>query len=523
MSTQTARLEVPTSGQIYRNLPTALLVEESLARNEGVLAANGALSVGTGDRTGRSPNDRFVVDTPGIHDDIWWGKVNVAVDEATFDKLYDKVKQHMRDRDQFVFDGFAGADPSYRLPVRIITEKAWHSLFARTLFVRPSAEELASHEPEFTVINACMLEADPTTDGTRTGVFIVVNLERRIVIIGGSQYGGEIKKSIFAVMNYLLPARGVLTMHCSANMGRDGDTALFFGLSGTGKTTLSADPGRRLIGDDEHGWSDDGIFNFEGGCYAKVIRLSEEAEPQIWNAIKFGSVVENVVMDESRVIDYDDDAVTENTRVTYPVEHIDNCVIPGVGGHPKTIMFLAADAFGVLPPIARLTPAQAMFHFLSGYTAKLAGTEAGVTEPTATFSACFGAPFLPRHPTRYAKMLGEKMEKHGASVFLVNTGWSGGPYGVGERMSIHHTRALITAALSGELDRVEYENDPVFHFAVPKSCTGVPSEVLTPRNTWDDKPAYDAKAKHLAELFVKNFDQYRSEASEEVITAAPRI
>ena len=522
MSTQTAPLEIPTSGQVLRNLSTPALVEQALTRGEGHLASNGALIVGTGERTGRSPGDRFVVDTPGVHDDIWWGKVNVATDEATFDKLLAKVKAHLSDRDQFVFDGFAGAHPEHRLPVRIITEKAWHSLFSRTLFVRPTAEELASHRPEFTVINACGLLADPATDGTNSGVFVVLNLERKMVIVGGTQYGGETKKSIFAVMNYLLPQQGVFPMHCSANVGEHGDTALFFGLSGTGKTTLSADPKRRLIGDDEHGWGDDGVFNFEGGCYAKVIRLSEKAEPQIYRAIRFGSIVENVVTDDRRVIDYDDDSITENTRGTYPVEHIENCVIPGVGGHPENVLFLTADAFGVLPPIARLTPGQAMFHFISGYTAKVAGTEAGVTEPTATFSACFGAPFLPLHPTRYARMLGEKMERHGSNVWLVNTGWSGGPYGEGERMSIHHTRALITAALNGDLDGVETENDPTFHFAVPKSCPGVPDEVLRPRNTWADPEAYDAKAKHLAELFVKNFETYAPEASEDVIAAQPR-
>jgi len=523
MSTQTAPLEIPTSGTVHRNLSTPELVEQALARGEGQLASNGALLVSTGERTGRSPNDRFVVDSPDVHDEIWWGKVNVPISEAHFDKLYGKVKAHLAKSDQFVFDGFAGADKTYRLPVRVITVKAWHSLFARTLFVRPTAEELAHHTPEFTVINAGELLANPAEDGTRTGVFVIVSFARRTVIIGGTQYGGEIKKSIFSVMNYLLPHRGVFPMHCSANIGKGGDTALFFGLSGTGKTTLSADPNRRLIGDDEHGWSDTGVFNFEGGCYAKVIKLSKEAEPQIYNAIKFGSIVENVVVDGKRVPDYDDGSITENTRTTYPVEHIDNCVIPGVGGHPDNVMFLTADAFGVLPPIARLTPAQAMFHFISGYTAKLAGTEAGVTEPTATFSACFGAPFLPLHPTRYAKMLGEKMETHGTDVWLVNTGWSGGAYGEGKRMSIHHTRALITAALSGELAKVEYQNDPVFGLAVPKSCPGVPAEVLMPRNTWKDKAAYDAKAKHLAQLFVKNFETYKSEASPDVVAAAPKV
>jgi phosphoenolpyruvate carboxykinase (ATP) len=523
MSTTIAPLEIPTSGRVHRNLSTPALFEHALARREGELASNGALIVETGERTGRSPKDRFVVDTPGVHDEIWWGDVNVAMAPASFDRLLARVQKHLADRDQFVFDGFAGADPAYRLPVRVIAEKAWHALFARTLFLRPTTQELEQHRPEFTVIDACEALADPGTDGTKSGVFVVLNFERKIILIGGTHYGGEVKKSIFAVMNWLLPRRGVFPMHCSANVGKDGDTALFFGLSGTGKTTLSADPARRLIGDDEHGWSDSGIFNFEGGCYAKVIRLSETAEPQIWRAIKFGSIVENVVVDPAtRAIDYDDDSITENTRATYPVEHIDNCVIPGVGGHPRNVMFLAADAFGVLPPISRLTEAQAMFHFISGYTAKLAGTEAGVTEPTPNFSACFGAPFLPLHPTRYAKMLGEKMKKHGARVYLVNTGWSGGAYGVGKRMSIQHTRALITAALTGALDRVEYGKDPVFGFEVPRSCPGVPAEVLTPRNTWPDKTAYDAQAKKLAGLFVKNFDKYRSEASADVIAAQPK-
>ncbi|NNE43192.1 MAG: phosphoenolpyruvate carboxykinase (ATP) [Gemmatimonadetes bacterium] len=523
MATKTAPLEIPTSGEVHRNLTSARLVEMAIQRGEGTLASNGALLVTTGERTGRSPKDRFVVDTPAVHDDIWWGEVNQPISSAHFDSLYAKVQKHLATRDQFIFDGFAGADPDYRLPVRVITEKAWHNLFSRTLFIRPTDQELATHKAEFTVIDACELLSSPDEDGTNSGVFIVVNMERRVVIIGGTHYGGEMKKSIFAVMNYLLPGRGVFPMHCSSNIGADGDTALFFGLSGTGKTTLSADPSRRLIGDDEHGWSDSGVFNFEGGCYAKVIKLSREAEPQIYDAIKFGSIVENVVTDEKRVIDYDDGSLTENTRATYPVEHIDNCVIPGVGGHPKNIMFLSADAFGVLPPISRLTPGQAMFQFISGYTAKLAGTEAGVTEPTATFSACFGAPFLPLHPTRYAKMLGEKMRAHDAKVYLVNTGWSGGAYGTGSRMSIHHTRALITAALNGDLNNVEYREDPVFGFEVPCSCPGVPDDVLTPRNTWADKAAYDAQAKKLADLFTKNFEKYKSEASEDVIAALPRI
>ncbi len=523
MATVAAPLPTPTQGRIFRNLSSAALVEQALARSEGKLAANGALVVTTGERTGRSPKDRFVMDTPDVHDGIWWGDVNVPIDEAKFDRLFEKVKAHLASRDQFVFDGFAGADPAYRLPVRIITEKAWHSLFARTLFIRPTAAELDAHRPEYTVINACTCLADPATDGTKSGAFIVLSFKRKMVIIGGTQYGGETKKSIFAVMNWLLPERGVFPMHCSANVGKSSDVCLFFGLSGTGKTTLSADPARNLIGDDEHGWSDQGVFNFEGGCYAKAIRLSRENEPQIWDAIKFGSIVENAVMDDAtRGIDYDSDKITENTRATYPVEHIAGCVIPGVGGHPQNIMFLACDAFGVLPPIARLSPAQAMFHFMSGYTAKVAGTEAGITEPTTTFSTCFGAPFLPRHPARYAKLLGEKLQQHGTRVFLVNTGWSGGPLGVGKRMPIKHTRALISAAISGELDRMPSVADPVFGFQVPSSCPGVPSEILTPRNTWPDKAAYDEKAKHLASLFVKNFEKYKSEASPEVIAAGPK-
>jgi phosphoenolpyruvate carboxykinase (ATP) len=524
MSTVTAALPTPTKGRVHRNLSSAILLEEALRRGEGKLAANGALVVTTGERTGRSPKDRYVVDTPDVHGGVWWGEVNAPIDEARFERLFEKVKAHLSTRDQFVFDGFAGADSGHRLPVRIITEKAWHSLFARTLFIRPTPADLEAHRPEYTVINACTCLADPAADGTKSGTFIVLSFKHKMVLIGGTQYAGETKKSIFAVMNWLLPERGVFPMHCSANVGARGDTCLFFGLSGTGKTTLSADPARRLIGDDEHGWSGDGVFNFEGGCYAKAIRLSREQEPQIFDAIKFGSIVENVVVDEAtRAIDYNSDVITENTRATYPVEHIENCVIPGVGGHPENIMFLACDASGVLPPIARLSPAQAMFHFMSGYTAKVAGTEAGITEPTTTFSACFGAPFLPRHPARYAKLLGERLQEHGSRVFLVNTGWSGGPFGIGKRMSIHHTRALITAALAGDLDRVPMAADPVFGFQVPQSCPGVPDEVLTPRNTWADKAAYDEKARHLASLFAKNFEKYKSEASPEVIAAGPRV
>ncbi len=524
VTTQLESLGIRARGAVLWNAPSARLVEEALARGEGFLAANGALVVRTGARTGRSPKDRFLVEEPETKGSILWGPVNFPFAREKFAPLVDRARAHLSERDLFVVDGFAGADPAYRLPVRMVAEKAWHALFARTLFLRPTREDLADFHPGFTVVNACGLAADPARDGTRTDAFVILSFEQRLVVIGGTQYGGEMKKSIFSVLNYILPDRGVFPMHCSANVGRAGDTALFFGLSGTGKTTLSADPERRLIGDDEHGWSDRGIFNFEGGCYAKCIKLSKEAEPQIHGAIRFGSVLENVVVDEAtREIDYDDGSITENTRATYPVDFIDNCVIPGVGGHPKTIMFLTCDASGVLPPIARLTPEQAMYHFLSGYTAKVAGTEAGVTEPEATFSTCFGAPFLPRHPSEYARLLGERLRRHHATVYLVNTGWSGGPYGVGKRMSIRLTRALVSAALSGALADAPTAPHPVFGVHVPKAVAGVPSEVLDPRSTWGDGAAYDEKARHLARLFTQNFEKYREHAGPEIAAAGPRV
>jgi phosphoenolpyruvate carboxykinase (ATP) len=440
----------------------------------------------------------------------------------TFDRFHRKVADYLADRELYVFDGFAGADPEYRLPVRVVTETAWHNLFAHQLFLRPGRAELAGHEPEFTILHAPHLEADPA-DGTGSGAFVLLDLSRGLILIGGTQYAGEIKKSIFSVMNWLMPHRAVLPMHCSANVGRDGDTALFFGLSGTGKTTLSADPERRLIGDDEHGWSTNGVFNFEGGCYAKCIRLSQEKEPEIWAAIRFGSVVENVVVDPTtRTVDYDDDSITENTRVAYPVDFIPGAMIPGIGGHPRTIVFLTADAFGVLPPIARLSRDQAMYHFISGYTAKVAGTEAGVTEPKATFSACFGAPFLPLHPSRYAEKLGRRLDQHDTAVWLVNTGWTGGPYGEGRRMDLKHTRAMVSAAIAGELDRVSYTRHPVFRVDVPKRVPGVPDRVLDPRSTWEDGAAYDAKASQLAVLFRKNFEKFGTVASE-IAKAGPRV
>ena len=511
------------TGAIHRNLPPARLVEAAVARQEGLLAANGALAVSTGARTGRSPKDRFVLRDAETEGKVWWGNVNQPIDRERFDKLFAKAVAQLADKELYVFDGFAGADKAHRLSLRVIGEKAWHALFVHTLFLRPTQADLANHQPQFTIINACMNRADPRADGVNSEVALGIDFSRRLIVILGTQYAGEMKKSIFGVMNYLLPQKGVMTMHCAANIGIHGDTALFFGLSGTGKTTLSADPQRRLIGDDEHGWGSNGVFNFEGGCYAKCIKLSRETEPQIFDAIRFGSVVENVVIDPvTRQIDYDSDKITENTRATYPVDFIPNCVLEGVGGHPKNIFFLAADAFGVLPPIARLDQNQAKYHFLSGYTAKVAGTEAGVTEPTATFSACFGAPFMPLHPTTYAKLLGEKMAQHGCKVWLVNTGWSGGPFGVGKRMKLPITRALITAALNGSLEKVEYRNDAVFGFSVPTSVPGVVSEVLNPRDTWPDKAAYDAKAKHLAGLFQKNFETYASEATPEVRAAGPK-
>ena len=506
------------------NLTGPELIEQSIIRGEGHLASNGALLVSTGERTGRSPNDRFIMEDPESKDHIAWGKVNRPISEKTFDHLHQKVKVYFQNKDLFVQDLFVGQHPDYRLPVQVVSEKAWGALFARTLFVRPEkAADVDKYTPEFTVMHAPMLLADPSQDGTNSGVFVVISLKHKLVLVAGSQYGGEIKKSLFSIMNYLLPFRDVFPMHCSANVGKDGDTALFFGLSGTGKTSLSADPDRRLIGDDEHGWGADGIFNFEGGCYAKAIKLTLEKEPQIYNAIRFGSIAENVVYDPAtRVIDFDDGSITENTRATYPLDYIDNVLLPGRGDHPKNIIFLTADAFGVLPPIARLNPEMAMYHFLSGFTSKLAGTEAGVTEPQVTFSECFGSPFMPLPATRYAEMLGEKMREHKANVWLVNTGWSGGPYGVGERMDIRLTRAMIKAALGGKLDKVEFNPDPVFRVLVPESCPGVPEDVLKPRNTWKNKEAYDRKAKELAERFHENFKKF-PDADEAIRKAGPLV
>ncbi|MEM8882580.1 MAG: phosphoenolpyruvate carboxykinase [Planctomycetota bacterium] len=511
-------------GAVYWNLSAPALYEAAVERGEAEIAADGPLCAETGVHTGRSPKDKFVCEEAENKDTVWWGPVNKPISEAHFERVFAKMQAYVQGRELFVQDCYAGADPEYRLKVRIVSEYAWHNLFCRNMFIQPAEEELAGFEPGFTVINCPELSADPEMDGTRSGTFVLVSFKRRTVIIGGTSYAGENKKSIFSVLNYMLPDRGVLPMHCSANIGKDGDTALFFGLSGTGKTTLSADPERGLIGDDEHGWSDQGTFNFEGGCYAKVIRLDPEAEPQIYATTRrFGTVLENVVYDaDTRVIDLDDGTLTENTRASYPIEFIEGYVPSGQGGHPNNVFFLTCDAFGVLPPISKLTPEQAMYHFLSGYTAKVAGTEKGVTEPEATFSTCFGSPFLPRHPNVYAKLLGEKIEKHGADVWLINTGWTGGGYGVGERMSIQHTRASLAAALSGGLKDVAYETDPVFGLAIPVTCPGVPDGVLHPNKTWSDQGAYDAQAKKLAGLFRENFKQYEADVDAAVTAAGPQ-
>ena len=509
-------------GDVFWNLSPGELYEHAIRNAEGALAQNGALVCTTGSHTGRSPLDKFIVEESSSKAHIGWGLVNKPISEEHFDKLHRRVIEHYKGRRLYVRDMFAGAEESTRLSIRVVNETAWHNLFAGQLFIRPVPGSTENRDPQFTILNAPTCMADPATDGTRSSTFVVVNLAKRLVLIGGTAYAGEIKKSIFTIMNYLLPMADVLSMHCSANIGSDQDSALFFGLSGTGKTTLSADPQRRLIGDDEHGWSDSGVFNIEGGCYAKCIKLSSEYEPQIFGAIRFGAVLENVVIDPvTRAIDYDSSQLTENTRAAYPLEHIEGAVMPSVGGHPKNVVFLTCDAFGVLPPISKLTPDQAMYYFLSGYTAKVAGTEAGVTEPQATFSACFGAPFLPLPPQRYAAMLGERLAKHGAVCWLVNTGWSGGGCGVGKRMNIAHTRAMVKAALSGCLMDVPYVSDPIFGVAVPQSCPDVPAEVLTPRKTWANGNAYDAKAKELAGLFVENFQAF-GDMSANIISAGPR-
>ena len=508
----------------YWNLATPALYEEAIKRNEGIMSHLGPLVVRTGQFTGRSPNDKFVVKEPTSDDFIWWGKVNRPFKPERFDELHRRMTSYLQGKDVFIQDCWAGADPQYRMPVRIVTQYAWHSLFVRNMFIQATPEELAEHKPEFVVIDCPGFHASPEYDETNSDVFILVNFAEKLVLIGGTEYAGEIKKSVFTAMNYLLPFHEVMPMHCSANIGPKGDTAIFFGLSGTGKTTLSADPKRTLIGDDEHGWSESGVFNFEGGCYAKTIRLSPEAEPEIYATTRrFGTVLENVGIDtNTRRIDLDDGSLTENTRAAYPISHIPNATRDGHGGHPKNIIFLTADAFGVLPPISKLTTAQAMYHFISGYTAKVAGTERGVTEPQATFSACFGAPFMAQRPSVYASLLGKKIEEHNVNCWLVNTGWTGGPPGVGHRMKIAYTRAMVNAALDGDLDDVAFVVDPVFGVQIPTSVPNVPAEVLQPRNTWADKDAYDAQAKKLAGMFRANFKQFEENVADAIKAAAPQ-
>jgi phosphoenolpyruvate carboxykinase (ATP) len=520
---ETIGLDLGASGTLRRNLASAALIQRAVRDGEGSLVADGAFATTTGPHTGRSPKDRFIVDRPSVRATIDWGDVNQSLDPSRIDRLWVKARAHVRGRDLYVQDLFAGADPGYRLRVRVITETAWHSLFARNMFLVPAAGT-QGFEPDFTVVQLPSMRAEPALHGTRSQAAIVVDLERRVVLICGTRYAGEIKKSIFSVLNYLLPEQSVLPMHCSANVGRAGDVAIFFGLSGTGKTTLSADSSRQLIGDDEHGWGPRGVFNFEGGCYAKVIRLSAEHEPEIFAAsTRFGAILENVVVDPlTGVVDLDDDSLTENTRASYPLSFIANASTTGMAGHPRHIVMLTADAFGVLPPISRLSPEQAMYHFLSGYTARVGGTEAGVKEPQATFSACFGAPFLPRKPSLYAKMLGDLMRRHRVECWLVNTGWSGGAYGTGKRMSLPQTRAMLQAALDGKLSSVPMRKHPQFGLAMPTKCPGVPDQVLDPRATWADRAAYDQAARAVADRFATNFRKFEAHVDDDVKAAAIR-
>lgn len=508
--------------EVNYGLSRAVLLEKALKKKEGLFAQNGAFIVKTGERTGRSPNDRFIVDEPESRGDIEWGNINRPISEEVYTKLYQKVSSYLQSQELFIDDSYVGVDVQHRLSVRLVSHRAWGALFAQTLFVKDGLKDKLV-EPDFLILHAPGLKLDPEKDGVNSNVAVVINFKQKVVLVIGTGYAGEIKKSMFSVMNYYLPLKGIFSMHCSANVGEKNDVALFFGLSGTGKTSLSADPERMLIGDDEHGWSDDGVFNFEGGCYAKVINLSKEKEPQIFNAIRFGSIAENVIMDPiTREIDYGDGSITENTRATYPVEFIENSLIPGKAGHPSNILFLTADAFGVMPPIALLDENLAMYHFLSGYTSKLAGTETGITEPQATFSACFGEPFLPLPPIQYAKMLGEKMKKHNVRVWLVNTGWTGGPYGVGKRIDIRLTRAMVKAALCGVIDIKSCTPHPVFKVLVPKHVPGVPDEVLIPKNTWTKPELYDKQAAMLAKLFNENFKRF-NDVPPEILQASPIV
>jgi len=534
MSTETTKkdeslnaLGLKNLGKVYSNLSTPALYEEAIRRYEGLLSHLGPLVVRSGQFTGRAPKDKFIVREPSSERKVWWGKVNRPIEQDKFDALHYRLSAYLQGKDIFIEDCYAGADERYRLPIRVISERAWHTLFARTMFIRElDAEKLAHHQPEFTVIHAPDFHADPAVDGTHSEAFVLLHFGRKLILIGGTAYAGEIKKAIFTVMNFLLPQRGVMAMHSSANYGTDeNDVAIFFGLSGTGKTTLSADPERTLIGDDEHGWSDDGVFNFEGGCYAKMIRLSPEGEPEIYKtARRFGTILENVAIDaRTRHVDLDDASLTENTRAAYPISHISNMTRKGAGGHPKNIIMLTCDAFGVLPPVARLTPEQAMYHFLAGYTAKVAGTEAGVTEPQATFSPCFGAPFMALPPLTYAQLLGKKIALHKVDVWLVNTGWTGGPYGHGQRIPLAFTRAMVKSILTGALKDGSWKTDPIFGVSVPDACRGVASEVLQPRQTWKDADAYDRKAREVAAMFEKNFLENAPDAPAEVRAAGPKL
>lgn len=512
------------SGSVHWNLSSSELHQRAVERGEAEMSAHGVLLATTGDRTGRSPNDRFIVDESGYADHVWWGKVNLPTSRWVFDNLLKKVQSHLDAADQlFVKDAHCGADPNYAMPVRLVTEKAWHAAFFHNMFVRSDPSELHDHVPEYTILHAPDFLADPESDGVNSDAFVILALDRGLVIIGGTHYAGEIKKAIFTIMNHILPERGIMPMHCSANTDEK-ESALFFGLSGTGKTTLSADPHRALVGDDEHGWSDDGVFNFEGGCYAKLIGLSQEDEPEIYATTRMpGTILENVILDPSGVPDFDDGTLTQNTRASYPIEAIENRTEDSTAGHPKNVVFLTCDAFGVLPPLSRLTPDQAAYHFMSGYTAKVAGTEVGVIEPQATFSTCFGAPFMPRHPSIYADLLSKKISEHNANCWLINTGWVAGGYGESNRIKIRWTRALLNAALHGDLENVVFVEDERFGFAVPTECEGVPSNILQPRETWSDKNRYDNVANLLAQMFTENFQQYEDGCSEEVLASSPKV
>ncbi|MFT5780522.1 MAG: phosphoenolpyruvate carboxykinase (ATP) [Crocinitomicaceae bacterium] len=512
-------------GNQFWNLTPSELIEDTIIHGQGMLTDTGAIAIETGEFTGRSPKDRFVVCDENTEDSVWWGDINLKFTPEKFRALYNRMKAYMNGKDVYVRDAFACADDDFRMNLRVVTETPWSNHFAHNMFLRPTDDELENFDPEWHIVCVPGFLADREIDGTRQHNFAVINFTEKMIIIGGTGYTGEIKKGIFSVLNYILPhEKEVLSMHCSANVGADGDTAIFFGLSGTGKTTLSSDPNRKLIGDDEHGWSADSVFNFEGGCYAKTIDLSRDKEPQIYDAIKFGAILENIgFYDGSSTPNYEDCDITQNTRVSYPIHHIDNVMVPSVGPAPKNIFFLTADAFGVLPPISKLTNEQAMYHFMSGYTAKVAGTEMGVTEPQTTFSACFGAAFMPLHPAKYAELLGNKLKGTDIKVWLINTGWSGGSYGTGSRMKLSYTRAMITAAMDGKLDNVEFQNQPIFDLAIPTSCEGVPSEILNPVDTWENKAAFEETAQNLAIQFVKNFEQFEAGSSEAIKSAAPKV